>query len=980
MVSFADPADTNGSAMASTGGVTVVVGLAAAGSNPVLNGNGSGVGVNSDLDAGSTVEQRRVDGTLAVPESVTMTFSGFTESLPLNGFLLGSLGDNETVTFQSLAFDGATGYDSNGFSFDEGTDTISYNKTAGSGLTDLDFPGSTILITAGDEIVFSTSLAVEGGVLLDAVHLEVPVFELSTRILSSFPTNGLVNNGGNGASSITSVAAANRKGQSFSLPVESAVTGFVFQLDDAMASPDVEGSFELEVIPALNDLPWLESVHNRAGIYPAGLTTGDVFEVVLATPLQLPRGAYAVTLASEDGEVRLKLSGSDAYLQGSVIRNNAASGNRWALGIAEDLDMVFAVLGTETGLNPSTNSGPNVVMILADDLGWTDIRAEGTGPNVLGGTNYGSDFYQTPNIARLAAEGLSFTRCYMQPNCAPTRAALLSGQYSARSGNGVYVVNNLNRGDGGEAFTPPGQREDIPASSVTYAEQLQVAGYVTAHFGKYHVGGKDGGQSTLPLQQGFDLNFGGQASGSPGSYRADGTQFGGSIGPEMDRWAANYDQTYIDEVLKGPAGNPLHLRAADPNAPDDIVGDNKHVTDAVGDAFVAFADNHRAGALAGQPFFAQVHTYAVHTPIQARTDLQDKYIPLPDGTFHQANAYAALVEGLDQTVGRVLDYLDDPNGDGDFSDSIASNTVVIFTSDNGGHEGSTDNAPLRNRKGSFYDGGTRVPLIVRQPGAVPAGVSSDTLVHAVDFYPTLLAFAQGAAPDVMTHKLDGVSFAAHALNPEATQRARAPIFYHFPGYLDNRARPCSVCIKRIDGRDYKIIYNYDFTYQGNNPRDDAMPLLTQPWELYALNEDLSETTNLIGDSYSDWLLYGAIADEMAADLRAWLTQPGSDWQPVQVSDNGMPIEFPPAAVPDVVGEAFRIVEKGVDIATGSRTLSWQSEDGFSYEIQGSDDLENWSVLASDIQASSTETGMTTISAEVLNDAHHYYRVRLYRAF
>lgn len=402
--------------------------------------------------------------------------------------------------------------------------------------------------------------------------------------------------------------------------------------------------------------------------------------------------------------------------------------------------------------NPASPARPNIVFILADDLGWTDLRTTGSsGPNVIGGTNHGSDFYQTPNLDRLAAQVLSFTHCYSCINCSPTRAAILSGQYAPRSGNGVYLVDPLYRPDYTPSLQSPSQNQDVPASTVTYAETLKTRGYVTAHFGKWHVGGHEGGSGTLPLAQGFDFNYGGGTAGAPNSYYAASQTFGSNVGPELDAYAANYTQTYLDTILKGPAADPLHQRAATPNNPDLLPnntthGNNKHLTDAMADAATAFVTNHRGGPNKDTPFLMQVHFYAVHEPINPRHDLKVKYQNLPAGSRHGNASYAALVESLDQAVGRIIDRLDDPNGDGSTADSIAANTLFVFSSDNGGVETHTDNAPLRFRKGSFFEGGIRVPLIIRRPGTVPAGQQTDTLVHAVDFYPTLAAHAGAAMP------------------------------------------------------------------------------------------------------------------------------------------------------------------------------------------------------------------------------------------
>ncbi|MBK1835122.1 sulfatase [Roseibacillus ishigakijimensis] len=568
------------------------------------------------------------------------------------------------------------------------------------------------------------------------------------------------------------------------------------------------------------------------------------------------------------------------------------------------MKFVFVLLGLGL-VTLSASPRPNLVFILADDLGWTDLRTGGKGPNVLAGVDYGSTSYQTPNLARLAEEGLSFTHCYVQPNCAPTRAAIFSGQYPARSGNGVYNVQSLNRGIGQPPLLGPEQNEDVPASHHTLAEALSEAGYVTAHFGKYHIGGHEGGAATLPEEQGFDFNFGGHQSGHPRSYTAGENGFHPTVGPGLNPFAQPYSESYVEQVLQGPQKNPLHRRAlarpdlfpqARANDPGALVGKGKHLTDAMADAAASFLQSHGKSERAADPFYLQFHLYAVHTPIQPRRDLSQKYQSLPLTGAHQDASYAALVEGLDQTVGRLLDALEDPNGDGRKDDSLTKNTVVIFCSDNGGHVGPTANQPLRHRKGSHWEGGIRVPLIIRQPGTIPSGEQSDTLVHAVDFYPTLLELAGAKLKEDLT--FDGISLARHLSGPAKTPRAREPIFYHFPGYLDHRSRPLNAVIKRTRGATYKLLYHYDLLYQGNPrskvDREEGLPVLEQPWQLFNLDEDLSEKKDLLATADAPTAGNRAIARELAADLSAWLGQEGEDWNPKPVIERatGRPLPFP----------------------------------------------------------------------------------------
>jgi len=614
---------------------------------------------------------------------------------------------------------------------------------------------------------------------------------------------------------------------------------------------------------------------------------------------------------------------------------------------------------------PPASTGPNIIMVLADDLGWTDISA--------GGPNMGnqSGYYETPNIERLAREGMSFTSCYVQPNCSPSRAALLSGQYAPRTGNGVYVVSSLNRGNETPDLKGPSQNEDVPGAAINVAESLQAAGYVTAHFGKYHVGGHEGGTTTLPLNQGFDYNYGGGSAGSPGDYRPSDSsgswKYGSKVGPELDAYAAPYTQQYVDDVLK-PYDHGSNV--------DSIVGEKKFLTDAMGDAIVDFMDRHRGGSMSNYPFYVQFHTYAVHTPTQSRPDLKTYYQGRPAAGGHDNATYAGLVEGMDQAVGRILDYLSDPNGDGNGSDSTATNTLVVFCSDNGGHIGPTDNAPLRGRKGMFYEGGIRVPLICRWAGRIPTNVTSDTPVHAVDFYPTFLELAGGAPPDPAGHPLDGLSFAAHLQNP-GMARNREPIVYHFPGYLDNRARPCSLAIGDVNGKRYKLMYTYDMNYTIKDNNGSAINV-DDPWELYCLSDDIGETHDLLDGDYWKWIVHAGTASNLAAAINTWHTQDDPTWSPVypQVRATGQVLTEPPATVDPVEvpeDQQFCIQALERDPPSGALNLKWRSAPGLSFGIEGSSDLSTWIRLTNGIMSQGTQTSHSFNDPEGTSAAERYYR-------
>jgi len=460
---------------------------------------------------------------------------------------------------------------------------------------------------------------------------------------------------------------------------------------------------------------------------------------------------------------------------------------------------------------------PNIVFFLADDLGWTDTSV---GSVCLGNA---SDFYQTPHLENLAAQGMAFSCAYAAgANCAPTRAALLTGQYAPRTTNHVYSVGHLNRAGrtsvplrGAASGLPTGE-DQIPSSAITLAETLKGAGYTTAHFGKYHIGNP--ASSSLangPLQQGFDANFGGNGTGNPGgTYFANrqGVFASPNIGPELDAYASA----------------------------------REHLTDATTDAALDFLAGN-----CSNPFYMHVAYHAPHTPIrnQGRPDLVARYAAKQDGKAHRNDDYAALVEGVDQGVGRILKFLNttkDPNHPGQM---LAANTLVIFTSDNGGFEGPTENSPLKGQKGEYTEGGLRVPMIAAYPGNIPSGTVNATPVSTVDFYPTLAAMAQANLP--ADYPLDGEDLSPILADPSASL-ARDALFWHFPGYLignGRNQRPQTLMRKDVGARQWKIIYSYE----------------NQSWELYDLAADIGEANNLASSE-------PAVLAELGVQLRNWLVE------------------------------------------------------------------------------------------------------------
>ena len=366
---------------------------------------------------------------------------------------------------------------------------------------------------------------------------------------------------------------------------------------------------------------------------------------------------------------------------------------------------------------------PNLIVYMIDDLGWNQISAK----QATMGTHTGS--FITPNIEKIANHGLSFTHAYTQPNCAPSRAAMLSGQYPARINNGVYVVNSLNRNKKPgitkeqAQFKGPNQRQDVAGEAVTIAEALKKNGYNTAHIGKYHVGGHSG-ESTMPENQGFDINIGGYTQGHQPTCFAkngkDGWQFTKLGRGDFDRFGKPYSESYVKKY----------------GIPKSQVGKPKHVCDALADAM---EETVQSLAAKPEPFYLQLHAYAVHGPVQSRPDLKEAAIKhLEAKNSKQANL-AGFIAGMDAVLGRLLNSLKDPDRNGDKSDSIANDTLILFTSDNGGTH--FDNLPLRGVKGMFTEGGIRIPLIAYWPGVIPENSITDRMVHGIDFYPTLLELA-----------------------------------------------------------------------------------------------------------------------------------------------------------------------------------------------------------------------------------------------
>lgn len=461
------------------------------------------------------------------------------------------------------------------------------------------------------------------------------------------------------------------------------------------------------------------------------------------------------------------------------------SAARLALAAAVALAAVStatARAGSATGEQTAAAPRPNILLIYADDLGWRDVGYQG------------SDFHETPNIDRFASEGLTFSQGYAGAgNCAPSRAVLLSGQYSPR--HAVYAVQSTDRGPKHlMRLVPIPNRSGLAPSMPTLAEALRSAGYATGLFGKWHLGGPEGAP---PAAQGFDVVF--------------------------------------------------DSRTPDPNRKRDEPDDPKGIYSLTREAG-AFMERNR-----DRPFFAFVSHHAIHTALEARPSSLEKFERKQPGTQHGSPLYAACLYDLDDGVGLLLGKLK--------ALGLDERTLVVFTSDNGGTQRSSQE-PLRGSKGGYYEGGIRVPFAVRWPGVVKPGSRSAVPVHQVDLFPTFLAAAGAAAP--AGHTLDGESLVP--LLGGAGALRRQAIFWHFPGYLDDpvlrgrdpvfRTRPVSV----VRQGDWKLhLYHEEWQLDGGRARLDE----NRAVELYYIAEDAGERHDLAGSRQ-------AKRDELLDTLLAWL--------------------------------------------------------------------------------------------------------------
>jgi len=429
--------------------------------------------------------------------------------------------------------------------------------------------------------------------------------------------------------------------------------------------------------------------------------------------------------------------------------------------------LLLALAAADAG---AVDPNPNVIVVLVDDMGWKDLSCQG------------SEFYETPQIDRLAASGMRFTTAYSACTvCSPTRAAMMTGQYPARLHLTDWIAGHHRPH---AKLQPPDWTKHLPLEVVTVAERLKAKGYATASIGKWHLGGNE----HSPEDQGFDVNLGGTAKGQPPSY---------------------FSPYRISTLSDGPEG--------------------EYLTDREAAEAVAFIESHR-----DRPFFLYLPHHGVHTPLQAKPEVAAGYAAKRPGIPAKLATYAAMVESVDDAMGKILDTLDRLG--------IRDRTAIFFTSDNGGQASITDMLPLRAGKGSAYEGGIRVPFIVSWPEVTKPGSTSDVPVITPDIPATILDLTRaGIEPG---QPIDGRSLAPLL---RGDTLARETLHWHYPHYHPGGATPHSA----IRAGNWRLVHFYE------DDRD----------ELYDLAADPGETTDVATER-----------PEKAADLRrrldTWLAAVG----------------------------------------------------------------------------------------------------------
>lgn len=595
---------------------------------------------------------------------------------------------------------------------------------------------------------------------------------------------------------------------------------------------------------------------------------------------------------------------ADGSLSGSPQPGDLGT-NEWTVFVTDGIHGTnHAILRIEivdgTPPTPQT-SATNFVLILIDDLGWMDLGVQG------------SEFYETPNIDRLATEGIRFTQAYTaHARCLPARYAIQTGRFPGANGVPAgWPENNLRPGD------------------FTLGEAFQTNGYATAFMGKWHLIGTHD-EENLPQVQGWDINITGGENGAPPTYF-----FPYSLGGAVAEDELNEQALFLDNDT--PPGGVVtdRITGAGYIRSGPRGGSGEYITDRLTDEALDWLTHN-----ADRPMFLYLSHYGVHTPFEAPAGLVAKYeakltnmtYTLPEyiaaGVGEQKMRqdhpiYAAMIESVDQSVGRILDKLDELG--------IASNTVVVFFSDNGGlsnrggysgRELATANHPLRTGKGWSYEGGIREPMIARIPGLTPTNTTTDAVINGTDFYATFLDLA-GLPLRTNDHQ-DSVSF-AEALKGLPYQRGR-PIFWHEPESRPYQTGEFDSTAVR-DGDD-KLVWWY------NTPEPNM--------ELYHIPSDPGERTNLVD-------VLPARAAELRALIEAWYTNANT----VAFKVDGDDVARPPTNWLDDPGAPMRSIQA----SAGMPSMAWDDWQGFDYRILVTTNLVHgtWTTYA---------TGMTNRILEV----------------
>lgn len=445
--------------------------------------------------------------------------------------------------------------------------------------------------------------------------------------------------------------------------------------------------------------------------------------------------------------------------------------------------LLYSVLGSTVLAQSQTK---NVVFILADDLGWSDLGC------------YGNTFNETPAIDALAATGVRFTNAYAAaPICSPTRASILTGRYPATVNITDFIPGHQNYSGipDDQMLIGPDFYHGLQQNETTMAELFKANGYVTASIGKWHLRGAE----STPKQHGFDVSIGGNHKGFP----------------------PDYFYPYVRE------SSGLELEDLNRNGKK-----GEYLTDRLTDEALQFIQKNRE-----KPFMLYLSHYAVHTPMQAKENIIKKYkkkaASMPDSVFRHP-VYAAMLESLDQSVGAVVQKLKELK--------LYEDTVIIFASDNGGLIGRKDtplpttNAPLKSGKAFLFEGGIRVPLIIRWPGITQEGSLSEQVTSSVDFFPTLLDMV---GIDYEQSKIDGISMTDHLKSGDLTERA---VFWHYPHYHKQGSKPSAA----IRSGKWKYIEDYE----------------TNVASLYNIVEDIGENNDLAEDNPD-------VVEEMRILLSGW---------------------------------------------------------------------------------------------------------------